>query len=128
MVNKLFAKKFPSGVALSEQPGGRVERFRERRRIRPVGAARKRWRRREPILNSVKPRGQASRNGNIWVDVGAGQPILDPDGFGRRPGHRAQRRRAIVNAPGRIRRRPNARDQALIGIHRRTSERGEFRQ
>ena len=72
-----------------------------------------------------RPEPIAAASAMYGIDVRCGDSILDPLRF-LRPCYDPQRAGAVLVSPGRVGRRPEARDQARVGVHRAGDHRQQF--
>ena len=82
-----------------------------------IGIADDRRHRLDLVLDAVEAGADRDRHGEVRVHVGGGDAVFDALRF-LRARDDAQRAGAVLDAPGRVGRRPEAGDQARIGVDR----------
>ena len=80
----------------------------------------------DPVLDAPQARADRGGERDVGIDVGRRDPVLDALRL-LRARDDAQRRGAVLDAPGGVGRRPEAGDQARVGVHRAGHHREQLR-
>src|SRR5260370_5283325 len=129
VIDERIAEQVTGGGGGRQPVGGlrQCPRQGSRGRVRDVvGAAHDGLPGLDPVLDSPKARTQRRGDGEVWIDVGGGYPVLHA--LARwRARNDAQRAGPIFDSPGGGGRRPEPRDQTRIAVHRGGDHRQHLR-
>src|SRR5712671_634559 len=105
-------------LAARERLGGRAQRRRKRLRLGVVAVPHRLRRKRQLVLHAMEAGGDRSRDRDVGVHVGGGEPVLDARRGGR-SGDDAQSGGAVLHSPGGERGGPGAAHHPLVRVHGR---------